>query len=488
MIDRFRGDTGAVLDPPATPGSRAGGTLDGVRTELVAGTFDALGVSALWLSPVYVNPIEARPGRFDDHLYEGYHGYWPLDSHGVEQRIGGPDALHALVAEAHARGIRVLLDLVPNHVYETNPRVAEHRAQGWFHEHDAPCVCGSPTCPWDTFIQTCWFTEYLPDIRFAHPDAMQTAIDDAIWWQTTFDTDGVRIDAVPMMPRAVTRRIVADLRRAHGTPDAAFTLGEIFTGGGETGTADIRYYMGPHGLDSAFDFPLMWALRDVIAHGRADFFAIEQSLQTTDAALADSGAIMARMIGNHDVTRFVTEIAGTPGADPWEAPASVPSDPAAYDRQALALGLVLTLPGLPVIYYGDEVGLAGGSDPDNRRVMPDLASLPDDRIRLLDRVRRIATARRCLPALRSDTRIPLVVAADVWAFVRDAGDGRPAIVLASRHDSPVTIELPSTAAFPNGSFVDVLDDERFALGTDAVQVAMPPRSLRVLVPDADPCL
>src|SRR5690606_21158044 len=99
MIDRYRGDGGAVREPPENPGARAGGTLGGVLAELRAGTFDQLGVSALWLSPVYLNPTEAREGRDDDHLYEGYHGYWPLDTRAVDPRIGGEEALHALVHE-----------------------------------------------------------------------------------------------------------------------------------------------------------------------------------------------------------------------------------------------------------------------------------------------------------------------------------------------------------------------------------------------------
>lgn len=162
MLDRYRGDGGAPLDPPPDPGARAGGTLDGVLAELRAGTYEALGVSALWLSPVYLNPTEAREGRDDDHLYEGYHGYWPLDTRAVDPRLGGEAALHALVDEAHARGMRVLLDLVPNHLYEDNPRVAEGHVNGWFHEHDPECICGSPTCPWGAFIEVCWFTPTCP--------------------------------------------------------------------------------------------------------------------------------------------------------------------------------------------------------------------------------------------------------------------------------------------------------------------------------------
>lgn len=486
VLDRFRGDGGAVLDPPRDVGARAGGTLDGVRAELRAGTFEALGVSALWLSPVYLNPDEAREGRDDDHLYEAYHGYWPLDTRVVDPRLGGEAALRALVSEAHARGIRVLLDLVPNHLYEDNPRVAENRAQGWFHEHDPACICGSPTCPWSEFIEVCWFTPYLPDLRFEQPAVMELAVDDARFWHDGFDTDGFRIDAVPMMPRATTRRIAHALRAATAPRAAAFTMGEIFTGPGPGGTEIIRYHLGPDGLDSAFDFPLMWAIRDVLASESAGFSTVEASLANTEHALAGSGALMATMIGNHDVTRFVSEAAGEVGS-PWDDPPAQPLDPDVYARTGLALGLVLTLPGLPVIYYGDELGLAGSADPDNRRVMPELASLPPERAALHELVQRVAAVRRCVPALRRGDRRALLVGRDQYAFTRDAGDGAPAVVLLSRETAAASLRLPAGSTTVPGWYKDALTGDRFELGPQGAVVEMEPRSLRVLVPESSSC-
>jgi glycosidase len=486
MIDRYRGDGGAPLAPPVDPGARAGGTLDGVLAELRAGTFDALAVSALWLSPVYRNPSEPREGRDDDHLYEAYHGYWPLDARAVDPRIGGEAALHALVAEAHARGIRVLLDLVPNHLYEDNPRVAEHRADGWFHEHDPACICGTPTCPWAEFIEVCWFTPYLPDLRWQHPDVMETAVQDALWWHDRFDTDGVRIDAIPMMPRAASRRLAHALRGATAPRAAAFTLGEIFTGPGAGGTEIIRYHLGPDGLDSAFDFPLMWVVRDALASERAGLSAIEASLANTERALAGSGSLLATMVGNHDVTRFASEADGDVGS-PWDDPPAQPTAPDVYARTGLALGLVLTLPGLPVLYYGDEVGLAGSADPDNRRVMPDLAALDPDRLALLELVQRVAAVRRCVPALRRGDRRALLVERDQYAFTRDAGDGAPAVVLLSREAAAATLELPAGSTTSPGWYKDVLSGDRFELGPQGAVVDMEPRSLRVLVPETSPC-
>lgn len=484
MIDRYRAEGGVELPPPPDAGARAGGTLTGVLDELRAGTFANLGTSALWLSPVYLNPTEAREGRDDDRLYEGYHGYWPLDTRAVDPRIGGEATLHELIAEAHRQGIRVLLDLVPNHLYEDNPRVAAHRAEGWFHEHEPECICGAPSCPWHEFIQVCWFTPYLPDLRLQHPAALQSVVDDALWWQDTFDIDGFRIDAVPMMPRAASRRIVHSMRDAVGPRSAAFSIGEIFTGPGAGGTEIIRYHLGPDGLDSAFDFPLMWSIRSVLAHDSADWSAIEATLADTEAALDGSGAVIGRMIGNHDVTRFASEAAGDAGGDPWESPPPASADPDVYRRTGLALGLVLTLPGLPVLYYGDEVGLAGAGDPDNRRVMPSDDALATAQQELRAQTQALAAVRRCSAALRRGDRRPLVADAEHYAFARTLGE-ESVIVVLSRSTEATTLRVPAGATPAPGWYKDALTGQRFELSNAAIELE--PLSMRVLVPEASPC-
>ncbi|MFY0541829.1 alpha-amylase family glycosyl hydrolase [Nannocystis pusilla] len=183
-------------------------------------------------------PGRGPRGPRDGHLYEGYHGYWPLDSRGVDSRIGGEAALRSLVTAAHARGLRVLLDLVPNHVYEDNPRYRESQAQELWNMSDPPCVCGLGSCDWGRYIQTCWFTPYLPDVRLERPEALRWAYEDAVWWTEAFDLDGLRVDAVPMMPRAATRRIAAEVRERLAPREASFFVGEVFTGPGRGDRGD----------------------------------------------------------------------------------------------------------------------------------------------------------------------------------------------------------------------------------------------------------
>ena len=488
VTDRFRGDGGAALAPPLAPGARAGGTLDGIRAEIEKGTFEALGVSGLWISPVYTNPVEVREGR-DGRLYEGYHQYWPVEPRGVEGRIGGEEALRALIDAAHRRGLRVLFDLVPNHVYESSERYLQQRNRGWFNDGPGSCVCGSENCSWGDRIHDCWFTPYLPDVRWQNPDAMRMGVEDALWWMDSFDADGVRIDAVPMMPRATTRRITAALR-AHAAPrQALFAIGEVYTGPGVLGLESIRRYLGPHALDGAFDFPLMWAIRDAIASGTGGFDAVEKSFVQASATFSGSGAVVGRMIDNHDVSRFTSVATGDGWNDPWEDRPPQPESAEPYQRTRMGLALVLTLPGMPVLYYGNEVGLAGAGDPDNRRVMPDLAAISPEQRSVLDLTRRLGRLRRCMPALHRGERKLLAVAKEIYAFRRDAGDadaGDIVLSLFSTSDEPTQIPLP-TGSTPAGSYVDVLTGESVQL-TAGAPIEMAPLSFRVLVPQDSPCL
>jgi glycosidase len=484
MIDRFRGDGGAALEPPKTPGSRAGGTLDGVRAEIERGMFEELGVTALWLSPVYKNPAGIFTGK-DGHAYEPYHGYWPSDDREVDAHLGGAAALKAVIDAAHRRGLRVLLDFVPNHVHEENPRYLAHQGDGFFHDGSDKCVCGEADCGWGDHLLTCWFSPYLPDVRWEQSEQMRLGADDARFWMEEFDADGIRIDAVPMMPRAATRRIAAALRASGEPRDALFTIGEVFTGPGEEGIDAIRYFLGPDGIDAAFDFPLMWATRDAFGTHGAGFSKVESLLRNTEDKLRGSGALLGLMLDNHDTSRFISEADGTGAADPWRAPPPQPSAAAPYRRQEMALAFVFTLPGLPVLYHGDEIALAGATDPDSRRVLPSLSAISPDQGRVRETVRRLAEVRRCLKSLRTGERVPLSVEEDSYAYLRDAGDGLPAIALFSRSASATSIALPAGKT-PAGDYKDALTGAPIPLAGGA-SIPMDPESFKILIPASSPC-
>ena len=479
VVDRYRNASGALPAPP-TPASFAGGTLAGLTANLDA--ISSLGFNALWVSPLYTNPEGTFPGT-DGRQYSGYHGYWPIAARAIDPRFGTEADVDALVAAAHARGMRVLFDVVPHHVHQEHPYVAAHPGSAWFTDWQEDCVCGVGSCDWNDHIEDCWFASYLPSFEWHASDVADTVTDDVAWWLARFDADGLRIDAVPMMPRVATRRIADAVRRRFDHPgQRSYLLGENFVGAGAYDL--LRYQLGPFGLDGEFDFPTMWTMRSVIAQEQGSMSDLDANEKAAEASWAGSGAVMARMIGNHDVSRFSSVSAGDDAGDGWiSAPQS--TDPLVYQKQRMALALAYTLPGAAVVYYGDEVGLAGRQDPDSRRVMPGDASLSADQLATRAFVAALGKARACSDALRRGTYRALVADAEVLAFAREdpAGNDSAIVVVARNPAAPVTLPMQG---LPAGAWTDALGS---GVGFDASSptVVMPSHAVAVFVPTTSAC-
>jgi hypothetical protein len=164
---------------------------------------------------------------------------------------------------------------------------------------------------------------------------------------------------------------------------------------------------------------------------------------------------MGMMIDNHDVSRFASESAGNASGDAW-SPAPQPLDPVVYAKQRVALATVLTLPGAPVLYYGDEVGLAGRNDPDSRRVMPADGALIPAQIETRDVVRKVGRARACSDALRRGALRTLVADAERFVFAREiAGDVRGAAIVSLSRRPSLAAEVALPAGAPS-SLVDAV--------------------------------
>jgi len=441
MIDRFRADSPSgpkALASPALPSQRAGGTLAGVRQAIESGEITALGANTIWLSPLYLNPDGEFKG-LDNRNYSSYHGYWPIASRELDGRLTDAEELRRFMTAAHERGIRVLFDVVPNHVHEQHPWSKEHPS--WL---KLGCVCGRDACDWGRNIQTCSFAPYMPDVDWKNPAAARAMTADVMWWLDTWSGDGIRIDAVPMMPRAAISQMAYEARARYEHPgNHVYVLGEHFTGPGAYNT--LSGDLGPFGLDGSFHFPLMWTLRSVIAKEREPMSAIAESFAKGEQAWSKAEPVMGLMIGNHDVSRFASVSAGTDGGDAWE-PAAAPLSlmPDVHAKQRLALGTVLTLPGAPVIYYGDEVALEGKGDPDCRRVMPAEQALSALALKTRELTRRLGRVRACSEALRRGTTRTLFSDAERFVFVREVRskpEQTVVVALTRRPSGPFAVEL-----------------------------------------------
>jgi glycosidase len=481
LVDRFRARDGTALTPPSLASARAGGHVEGVRRAIESGALSANGFNTIWLSPLYANPAGTFPGS-DGRPYSSYHGYWPIAARALEPAVADEASLDALVAAAHTRGIRVLFDVVPNHVHQQHPYWAQRSGDAWFNHPDGKCVCGAPDCDWSTHILDCWFTPYLPDLDWKDQDVADQLSADVTWWIDRFNADGIRIDAVPMMPRSATRRIAYEIRSRFDHPGSrSFLLGENFTG--PQGYDLIRYELGPFGLDSEFHFPLLWALRGSIAAQTQTLVDLDAAIVAGEADWRGSGAVMGLTIGNHDVARFASVSAGDGNGDPW-TPAAQPADPRVYAKQRLALGVTYALPGAPVVYYGDEIALAGHADPDSRRVLPDDAAMTSDQKATRDFVAKLARIRSCSAALRRGTYRTLGVDAEHLVFLREA-DGEVAVVVVQRAGvAAFQTALPGISA---GNWRDAVSGASASLSPELTNLPPAPFSLSVLFPAGSPC-
>ncbi len=437
FTDRFRNgdwDQPTLFESTPNVAPRAdylGGDFLGIIHALQEGYFSDLGVNTLWLSPVYENPEGGYLGLDGEHLYSGYHGYWPTSARQVEQRFGDAGAtaeerLHELIDIAHSQGIRVLFDLVLNHVHQEHEYFVDH--PDW---NEGGCVCGTAGCDWEERALDCWFTDYLPDLNYRNHEIVQQVVDDVLWWVREFDVDAVRIDAAKHMDHVVMRtlraRLDSEVRGSFGAP--LYLVGETFTGSGQHGL--LMDYVSPWELDGQFDFPLYWQIRNTFAQ-EGSFTSLEESVQIGRAAYGD--ALMSPFLGNHDIPRFATEAAGN-DLGPWgesldwmAAGGGVVDQWDIINRLSMAFAFTLTQPGVPLIYYGDELGLAGSGDPDNRRMMTFAPHRSANQEELLRRVQAIGQVRAESAALRRGEPQTLWVDDTLLIYSMTTSDGDVAVV------------------------------------------------------------
>ena len=464
-----------------------GGDLQGVEAAIREGYFDAMNVKAIWLSPWQTQPTRI----FSDgaNTVSGYHGYWPVKAREVDPRFGGSAALKAMVREAHQHGIRIVMDAVLNHVHSDHEYFADPAKADWFR---TGCLCGSSNeCGWDNAALTCLFRTYMPDINWTNNAASDQLVSDMLWWMEEFDLDGIRIDAVKHVEDAAIINLTNRVRQRFETAGADYYMfGETFTG--DVGT--IKRYIGPNKLDGQLNFPLFMAMPEVVF--ARDDQGLQQVRAATSASLADfSQATMVDFVGNHDVARFITK------ADPanrdrqgsqWDNLPGAPSGQTPYDRLYLAFAHLMTVPGVPLIYYGDEYGEYGGADPDNRHFLNKEATyLPEQRSQI-DRMKKLLAARAKLRGLRRGPLLELWTNTEPWgsgqgnlmAYARtDADPHQSAVVvlnLTGNTWTGVVVNFPSQLMWSTGTLREELSQRDIPFTSSSITVDVPARGAVIL--------
>ena len=491
MVDRFHNGDTANDKPVKTNVSWAadwqGGDLAGVLKKIKSNYFKDLGVNVLWLSSPVQGPTGAYQGiTHPSKNYTGYHGYWPTKLTEVDTRIGTMSLVKQVVAEAHKQGIKVVMDYVMNHVHDTSPTYTSNKSWFWpITQKGKQYVCGQNGVPWD---ETCWFTKYLPDFNFNNSSARSFSINNAIWWAQQTGVDGFRLDAV----KHITMSWLTDMRsaakaRLSGLAQKFYMVGETYDGSVST----LSKYINPSTkLDGQFDFPMRAEMVAALFLGKKQnpssvsstslFDYLNKRLNYFLGSAYPSGSLMGTFLGNHDLPRTIgygqsspvfSDVWNSGEKTAWTVNPAQPSDARPYEMMALGYALLLTIPGLPLIYYGDEVGLAGGGDPDNRRMMP-WSGYNSHQTGLKAKLKKMIAFRHKHPATRNDRTLKERWVSDsVYAYELDYGTDHVTVVI-NRSDTQQTI----TPKLARSSYTDALTQKKVASGS----ITIPARTAMLL--------
>ena len=366
-----------------SPGLRHGGDLEGIRRHL--DYFCQLGVTALWLTPVLENDSP------NDGKHSTYHGYATTDYYRVDPRFGTNEAYRRLVREAHAKGLKVVMDMIFNHCGLEHPWVKDMPARDWFnapewllpeyqgreHRRQVSTVDGGATVN-DRYLQTSyrltpvldpyasrvdlhetvdgWFVPTMPDLNQRNPHLMTYLIQNSIWWIETAGIDGIRMDTYPYADREAMARWMQVIDREYprfNTVGETWVTEPAYTAAWQKAsklTARDSYLKTV--MDFAF-FDRVNQAKDEETDGWGSGLNRVYNCLVYDYLYPDPASVMA-FIENHDTDRFLGE-----GCDTRAL------------RQALAL--LLTVNRTPQLYYGTEILMNGTrrtTDGDVRKDFP----------------------------------------------------------------------------------------------------------------------
>jgi len=489
FVDRFLdGDTtnncnvSGTQSTPYTSTNYLGGDWAGVTQKINAGYFTDLGVNTLWITVPIKNAddVADQGTNGDTHMYSAYHGYWPKDPTSTESCFGSATDLSNMVQAAHAKNLKVLFDYAMVHVHTESTIYQQHQndSPAWFTPN---CVCGAPGC--GNFDTSCWFAPYLAHYDYTNATTRNFSVNAAITLIQQNGNDAFRLDAIkqvdPSWLAQLRPAITSQILATEKPQQRFYMVGETYdfqNRGLISSMIDSSTK-----LDGQFDFPLRIRLveallmrstqnmltPDDLSWGRTAPPGLQGLAQFMDSndTFYPTDAVMSTFIGNHDLPRSIAYAEQTlpawiqsdspqnPSAadgksNAWSNQPQLETDPNTFERLGNAFAVILTNKGAPLIYYGDEVGLPGAGDPDNRRMMQ-WTGYSTGQQALYARIKALTTIRAAHPAMRRGTRSTLQVDADLWVYelTTSAGDPSPDTVYVAINRSDGDRQ---TTALPSG--------------------------------------
>ena len=484
MPDRFANgntanDDDATLNHPVksdreNPNGRHGGDIEGITKHL--GYIDSLGVTAIWLTPVLENDM---PGG-------SYHGYATTNYYKIDPRFGTNDDYCNMIAEAHKRGLKVVMDMIFNHSGVCHKWMTDMPSKDWYNHTDGSVLTNfrlsTANDPYRSdydYDRTTngWFVPAMPDLNQRNPHLLRYLTQSSIWWIEYAGIDGIRMDTHPYAdPEGMSKWLAAVLNEY---PDYNI-VGECWYGEA-AGTAFWQKgsRLNTTGIDSnlptVMDFPTMMLARDA--------FKTQSTRLTGLNAIYDRLALdylyedpqhVLTMLDNHDSDRFLLEMPENLG----------------WWKQAFAF--MLTTRGIPQMYYGDELLMHGskeGSDGFVRRDMP--GGFPGDKVNAFvdagrtdmqreawNFISRLANWRRGNEVISKGSLKHFMPENGVYVYQRSY-KGKRVVVMMNGTDSENVIDgTIYREIMPEGTtLTDILSGEKITI---AREMRLPARALYIL--------
>ena len=401
---------GKRLAPNGAPPCR-GGTVRGVTENLDY-------IASLGFNCIYLNPIFAA---------RSYHRYDTLDYYRIDPHMGAEDDLRDLVRRAHALGIRVILDGVFNHVSSDHPFFRDVLEKGRASRYYS-CFYALPETPrlpaaGELPGYTCFsYVADMPKTNTADPFLRQYFCDVGAYWVRKFDVDGWRLDVANELDDGFLRAFRASVKAAKSD---ALIVGEVWE--------NAAHYLGGDMLDSAMNYDFRRYCRRFFAEQTVDAETFDTNVSTL-LLRYNENALFAQLnlLDSHDVSRFLSLCGGK------------------TERMELAVLLQMTFPGMPCVFYGDEKGLCGESEPEYRCPMAWDASSPLEEV-----YRRMIALRKTHPALRYGSFHTELACGGVYRYSR-VWNGTKITVAMNLGAEPVKAEKRGTLLLKKGENRDII--------------------------------
>ena len=479
MIDRFsNGDTSndnpIKHDSLLKPANYQGGDLKGLINKVEEGYFEKLGVNAFWISPIIDNTNNAyREYPAPHRWYTGYHGYWPVSSTKVEEHFGDMKLVKEFIDLAHKNNSKVFLDYVAHHVHKEHWMWKDHR--DWFGTYELPNGRLNLRL-WDEYRLTTWFEPYMPSFDYTSSyEALEFMTDNAVWWLKVTKADGFRHDAVKHVPNEYWRMLTKKIKLNIEVPKNKdiYQIGETFGG-----IDLIASYVNNGQLNAQFNFNLYDVAIPTFLDEKTSFKLLDYQMQKSFQIFGYNN-LMGNIMDSHDKIRYMAYADGDLQINDgkasevaWNDPPKV-DNPKSYDKLKLHLAYLLTIPGIPIIYYGDEIGMTGASDPDNRRMMRFDNEINDHEKQTLADVSKLIHIRRDHSALRYGDFLTLQADENIYAYLRSDMNERILTVINKSPDAN-SIEFQLPTVYKLSKAIDLISGKEYEIKSGKIIINVNP--------------